>query len=111
MSDVPEMSVTELKERLDRGEPVTIIDVREPHEWDIANLGAHGARLIPLNQVPARADEEIPQDGVVVLQCRSGSRSGRAAEFLQGRGWKNLYNLKGGILAWADQIDPSTQKY
>jgi rhodanese-related sulfurtransferase len=111
MSEVPEMSVTELKERLDRGEEVTIVDVREPHEWDIANLGAYGARLIPLGQVDARADDEIPREGVVVLQCRSGSRSGRAVEFLQGRGWSNLFNLKGGILAWADQVDPTTQKY
>jgi rhodanese-related sulfurtransferase len=110
-AEVPEMTVTELKERLDRGDPVTIIDVREPHEWDIANLGAYGARLIPLNQVAARADDEIPRDGTVVLQCRSGSRSGRAVEFLQGLGWTNLVNLKGGILAWADQIDPTTQKY
>jgi rhodanese-related sulfurtransferase len=109
-AEVPEMTVTELKERLDRGEPVTIIDVREPHEWDIANLGAYGARMIPLNQVAARADE-IPQEGVVVMQCRSGGRSGRAAEYLQSRGWSNLFNLKGGILAWADQVDPTTEKY
>jgi rhodanese-related sulfurtransferase len=110
MGDIPEISVIELKERLDRGDAVTIIDVREPHEWDIANLGAHGARMIPLGDVPDRA-AEIPRDGTVVLQCRSGGRSGKALEYLRAQGWGNLLNLKGGILAWADQVDPSTRKY
>ncbi|MDB4948651.1 MAG: UBA/THIF-type binding fold [Gemmatimonadetes bacterium] len=108
--DVPEISVTELKARLDAGEPLTIIDVREPHEWPIANLGAYGARMIPLGEVPERADE-IPTEGTVVLQCRSGGRSGRALEYLRAQGRTNLLNLKGGILAWADEVDPTTQKY
>jgi adenylyltransferase/sulfurtransferase len=113
MSDeeqIPEITVTELKERLDRGDPLTVIDVREPHEWNIGNLGPYGARLIPLAQVPERADE-IPRDSEVVLMCRSGGRSGRALEFLSGQGFTNLLNLKGGILAWADQVDPSIPKY
>jgi sulfur-carrier protein adenylyltransferase/sulfurtransferase len=110
MSTIPEITVTDLKARLDAGEPVTIIDVREPHEWEIANLGAHGARLLPLGEVVDRADE-IPREGTVVLQCRSGSRSGNAVAYLQQQGWTNLYNLKGGILAWADQVDPTLTKY
>jgi len=110
MSTIPEMTVTDLKARLDAGEPVTIIDVREPHEWEIANLGQHGATLIPLGEVVERS-EEIPREGVVVLQCRSGSRSGNAVAYLQQNGWTNLFNLKGGILAWADQVDPTVQKY
>jgi adenylyltransferase/sulfurtransferase len=111
MSEVPEMTVAELKQKLDAGEPVTIIDVREPHEWDIANLEPHGSRLIPQGQVAERAEAEIPREGTVVIHCRSGARSGKAVEYLQTQGWSNLYNLKGGILGWADQVDPSMKKY
>ncbi|HET6765605.1 MAG TPA: rhodanese-like domain-containing protein [Longimicrobiaceae bacterium] len=110
MSTIPEMTVTDLKARLDAGEPVTIIDVREPHEWEIANLGPYGATLIPLGEVVDRADE-FPREGTVVVQCRSGSRSGNVVNYLQQQGWTNLFNLKGGILAWADQVDPTVQKY
>ena len=93
--------------------PLTIdqaIDVREPHEWEIGNLGPQGARLIPLAQVPARMSEIDPADEIV-LQCRTGGRSGRALEFLRGQGYEKLWNLKGGILAWSDEVDPSIQKY
>jgi rhodanese-related sulfurtransferase len=109
-SEVPEISVTELKQRLDRGEPLTIIDVRDPHEWDIGNLEEHGARLIPLGELPERFGEIDPEEEVV-LQCRSGARSARALEFLRERGYPRLWNLKGGILAWSDEIDPSKKKY
>jgi adenylyltransferase/sulfurtransferase len=107
---IPEITVTELKERLDRGDRVTIIDVREPFEWDIGNLGAHGARLIPLGELPERAGEISPDDEVV-LQCRSGARSARALELLRAKGYPQLWNLKGGILAWSDQVDPSIPRY
>jgi adenylyltransferase/sulfurtransferase len=107
---IPEITVTELKERLDRGDKVTIIDVREPFEWDIGNLGSHGARLIPLKELPERIGE-ISAGDEVVLQCRSGARSARALELLREKGYPRLWNLKGGILAWADQIDPSIPKY
>lgn len=107
---VPEITVTELKARLDRGDRLTIIDVREPHEWDIGNLSAYGARLIPLGEVPARAGEIDPAEEIV-LQCRSGARSARALEHLREQGYPRLWNLKGGILAWSDQVDPSIPKY
>ncbi|HSU13869.1 rhodanese-like domain-containing protein [Longimicrobium sp.] len=110
MPDIPEITPTELKERLDNGEKLTIIDVREPHEWDNGNLEPYGARLIPLGELPTRVDE-IPADEEVVLMCRSGSRSGRALELLRGHGHDRLLNLKGGILGWSDQVDPSIPKY
>lgn len=107
---IPEITPTELKQRLDRGDRLTIIDVREPMEWDIGNLEPQGARLIPLAQVPARLDE-IPRDEEIVLQCRSGARSGQALQYLQAQGYERVLNLKGGILAWSDQVDPTIPKY
>ena len=108
--EIPEITVTELKERLDRGDKVTIIDVREPFEWNIGNLGSHGARLIPLGQLPERLDE-ISADDEVVLQCRSGARSAKALELLRAHGYPRLWNLKGGILEWIDKIDRTQSKY
>jgi sulfur-carrier protein adenylyltransferase/sulfurtransferase len=108
--NTPEMTATELKQRLDRGEKLTIIDVREPFEWDIGNLGSHGARLIPLGDLPER-QEEIDPNETIVLQCRSGARSERALHFLRERGYSRLYNLKGGILSWSDEVDSSIPKY
>ena len=112
MSDegVPEITPTELRARLDRGDRVTIVDVREPWEWEIGNLGAHGARLVPLNELPSRMDELNPEDELV-MQCRSGARSARAAEFLRGQGFERVHNLEGGILRWSDEVDPSIPKY
>ncbi|HEU0302237.1 MAG TPA: rhodanese-like domain-containing protein, partial [Longimicrobium sp.] len=108
--DVPEITPTQLKERLDRGDRLTIIDVREPFEWEIGNLEPYGARLIPLQQVPERMDEIDPGEEIV-LQCRSGGRSAHAQEFLKHHGYERVLNLKGGILAWSDQVDPSIPKY
>jgi molybdopterin/thiamine biosynthesis adenylyltransferase/rhodanese-related sulfurtransferase len=107
---IPEINPTELKARLDRGDPLIIVDVREPFEWDIGNLGEYGARLIPLGQLPARADE-IDPGAEVVLLCRSGVRSAHALEYLHSRGYPRLWNLEGGILAWSDQVDPSIPRY
>ena len=110
MERIPEMDVKELKNRLDRGDKLTLIDVREPHEWDIGNLGPYGARLIPLGQLAQRLDEIDPEEEIV-LQCRSGARSGRALEYMREKGYERLWNLKGGILAWSDEVDPSVPKY
>ncbi|CAN5549666.1 molybdopterin-synthase adenylyltransferase MoeB [soil metagenome] len=107
---VPEISATELKQRLDRGDKVTIIDVREPNEWEIGNLEQYGARLIPMGELEERLEEIDPQEEIV-LQCRSGARSGRALEFMRGQGYDRLWNLKGGILAWSDEVDPLMPKY
>jgi adenylyltransferase/sulfurtransferase len=108
--EVPEMSVTELKARLDHGDRLTLIDVREPHEWEIGNLEPQGARLIPLGELPERMDEIDPAEEIV-LHCRSGGRSARALELLREHGYRRLWNLEGGILAWSDEIDPSIPKY
>ena len=107
---IPEITPTELKARLDRGDALTIVDVREPFEWQIGNLERDGAKLIPLGDLPQRADE-IERDAEVVLQCRSGARSAKALGYLRGLGYPRLHNLKGGILAWSDEVDPSIPKY
>jgi adenylyltransferase/sulfurtransferase len=107
---IPEITPTELKERLDRGDPITIVDVREPFEWEIGNLESHGATLIPLGELPERVGEIDPA-GEIVLQCRSGARSAQALAFLRQNGYERLWNLKGGILAWSDQVDPSIPRY
>jgi len=107
---VPAIDPLGLKERLDRGDDVLIIDVREPHEWDIANLGPQGARLIPLGDISDRLDELDPASDIV-LHCRSGKRSAKALLELQDAGFGRLWNLDGGILAWSDQVDPEMPKY
>jgi adenylyltransferase/sulfurtransferase len=107
MTGIPQMTVQELKQRRDAGEDVFVLDVREPYEYQIANIGG---TLIPQGQVPQRLDE-IDRNREIVVQCRSGGRSQRIAEFLAQQGYPNVKNLAGGILAWADQIDPTVQKY
>jgi len=103
-----EKSVLELKQMLDAKEDFQLIDVREQDEFDICNLNGE---LIPMNDVPDNIDK-IARDKTVVVHCRSGARSGRIIDFLESaHGFDNLYNLKGGILAWADQIDTSMPKY
>ncbi|HEY1805381.1 MAG TPA: molybdopterin-synthase adenylyltransferase MoeB [Terracidiphilus sp.] len=104
---IPQMSVKELKQRLDAGEDIMVLDVREPYEYQIANIGG---TLIPQNEVPRRLSE-IDRSREIVVQCRSGARSQRIAEFLAQQGYPNVKNLAGGILAWADQIDPTVTKY
>ena len=97
-------------ERLDRGERVVIVDVREPHEWALGTIQAPDVRFIPLGDVPARMHELDTADDIV-LQCRSGARSARALGLLQEAGFRKLKNLTGGILAWSDDVDPSLPKY
>jgi len=104
---IPQLSVKELKQRMDAGEEVFVLDVREPYEYQIANIGG---KLIPQNDVPQRL-AEIDRDREIVVHCRSGVRSQRIAEFLSQAGYPKVVNLAGGILAWADEIDPKMQKY
>ena len=104
---IPQMTVQEFKQRLDAGEDVFVLDVREPCEYQIANIGG---KLIPQNDVPQRL-AEIPRDREIVVQCRSGARSQKIAEFLKQSGYTTVANLAGGILAWSDEIDPKVQKY
>ncbi|MDX2033672.1 MAG: molybdopterin-synthase adenylyltransferase MoeB [Blastocatellia bacterium] len=105
-----EVTPAQLKAELDGGRRITIIDVREPHEWQIINLEAHGSRLIPLGQVADRLAEIDPADEIVV-QCKMGGRSAKAYDILKQAGYARIRNLKGGILAWADQVDSSMPKY
>lgn len=103
-----EKTVEQLKQMLDNKEDFQLIDVREPHEYEICNLKGE---LIPMNEVPSNLDK-ISKDKTVVVHCRSGARSGNIIQYLEGNyGYTNLYNLKGGILAWADEIDPEMPKY
>lgn len=105
-----EISVTELKAMLDGGEQPMLLDVREPFEWNIANLGAYGAKMIPLKELVRRTDE-LRTSNEIVVYCRSGNRSAKAAEYLRAAGFGNVLNLHGGILAWAREVDPSVPTY
>ena len=104
---VPQISVKQLKQRRDAGDDIFLLDVREPYEVQIAQIGG---TVIPQNDVPNRL-AEIPRDREIVVHCRSGARSQRIAEFLKQSGYTNVSNLAGGILAWSDEIDPSVAKY
>src|ERR1700731_3347242 len=104
---IPEMQVEELKRRLDAGEDLYVLDVREPHENQICNIGGH---LIPLGDLPKRVNE-LDSSREIVAHCRSGVRSAKAVGFLQQAGFKKVHNLAGGILAWADRVDPKMPKY
>jgi len=104
---VPEITPRELKARLDRGEDLFILDVREPHEYQICNLQGH---LIPLGELPRRV-HELDSSREIVAHCRSGKRSAEAVDFLRKAGFRKIVNLKGGILAWSDEVDASVPKY
>jgi molybdopterin/thiamine biosynthesis adenylyltransferase/rhodanese-related sulfurtransferase len=104
---VPQISVTDYKRKRDQAEDIYLLDVREPHEFQIANLGGH---LIPLGDLPSRIAELDPNREIVV-HCKMGGRSQKAAEILQQAGFKKVQNLAGGITAWSDQVDPTVPKY
>ena len=103
-----EITATELKSRLDRGDRIRIVDVREPNEYQINRIP--GSVLLPLGEVPRRYAELDPDEEIVV-QCKVGARSAKAADFLRSVGFKKVLNLKGGILDWIDKVDPSQPKY
>ncbi len=107
VTNIPEITPRDLKSRLDKGDDLYILDVREPHEYDICNLNGH---LIPLGELPRRV-HELDSSREIVAHCRSGKRSAEAVEFLQKAGFRKIWNLKGGILAWSDDVDPSVPKY
>jgi len=102
-----EIQPEELKRRLDAGDDIYILDVREPHEYQICNLNGH---LIPLGDLPKRMNE-LDSSREIVAHCRSGVRSGKAVDFLRQAGFRKVKNLAGGILAWADKVDPRMPKY
>lgn len=105
---VKEISVQELKQMIDNGDEHQLIDVREPYERDIATIGG---KNLPLGQLLSKSDQ-VSRNKKVIIYCRSGARSANAVQQLQAEfGSDNLFNLKGGILAWSDEVDPSIRKY
>jgi adenylyltransferase/sulfurtransferase len=108
VNNATELTSLELKNRLDRGDKLTIVDVREPNELQINRIP--GSLHIPLGDIPKRYNELDPE-AELVMQCKSGVRSGKAADFLRSVGFKRVLNLKGGILDWIDKVDPTQPKY
>lgn len=104
---IPQITPLELKQRLDKHDDIFVLDVREPYEYEIANLGA---KLIPLGELPKRAGE-LDQNAEIIIHCRTGGRSQKAAELLAQNGFKKVWNLAGGITRWSNDIDPSIPKY
>jgi len=104
---IPEILPEELKRRLDAKEDIFVLDVREPHEYQIVNIHGH---LIPLGDLPKRV-HELDSSRAIVVHCKSGARSAKAVDFLRQSGFKRATNLTGGILAWAERIDTSLPKY
>ncbi|MCX6141925.1 MAG: rhodanese-like domain-containing protein [Ignavibacteriales bacterium] len=107
MQIVAELSVSQLKARLEKGESVFLLDVREPFEYEIANLKG---QLIPLGELSARLDE-LDKEQEIVVYCHHGNRSRYATEFLQRQGFRSVKNLVGGIDAWVTEIDPKMPRY
>jgi len=105
---IPEITAREVKKLMDAKEPFVLIDVREPQEYQICRIP--GSKLIPLGEIPKRMNELNSADEIVV-HCKVGMRSAQAVQLLMKAGFRKIHNLKGGILAWADQVDPSVPKY
>lgn len=99
-SPIEEVTVNELLEMQKQKHDLLVLDVREPGEYDVDNMGG---KLIPLGQLPARLDE-LNRDQLIIVHCKSGGRSSRAVAFLKGEGFKNVKNLKGGITAWREVV-------
>ena len=105
-----DIDVHELKRRIDAGERFQLIDVREDYEWAICNLEEAGARLVPLATLP-EAVESLDASEPLIIHCRSGPRGDQAVEYLRAVGFDTAVNLAGGILAWAEEIDPAMPQY
>ncbi len=101
---VPEITVEQLKKKIDAKEKFFLLDVREPHEYDICKIP--GSKLIPLGEIADRVGE-IDKSGELVVHCRSGARSAKAVKYLREHGFDKAVNVAGGVLAWAEKIDPS----
>lgn len=100
-----DITVQELKQRMDAGEELTIIDVREPHEWEMDHITDNH---IPMGEIPGKlAEMEDQKDAEIIVHCRSGGRSGQIAMFMAQNGFTNVRNLEGGMLAWQASIDPN----
>jgi rhodanese-related sulfurtransferase len=108
MSDVPAIEVEQLRDMMKSPDAPVVIDVREKWENELCSLP--NAALIPLGSLPEHL-ADVPKDKVVVMHCHHGSRSGRAVAYLQQQGYTNVFNLKGGIHAWSERIDPTVKTY
>ena len=107
--DMQEITATELKNRMDAGEDVQLIDVRQPDEYAFAKI--EGAKLIPLGEIVRRMDE-LDDSRELIVQCKAGGRSAQAIAFLAQAGYQgDMTNLKGGITAWSNEVDPKVLKY
>lgn len=104
-----EITVEELKKKIDQKESFLLLDVRDPFEAHISNIDTHST-LIPLDDLNGRI-QELEQSREIIVLCRSGNRSGKACEILEKNGFSNVTNLKGGINEWAAKIDPSLAQY
>jgi rhodanese-related sulfurtransferase len=104
---IPSIQVEELKQRLDAGENLFLLDVRDEHEFEISNIGGS---LIPLAELPARVHELDARREIIAL-CKMGTRSAKAVQLLRQAGFPKVWNLNGGINAWSDRVDPSVRKY
>ena len=107
MTEIDEISVTELRTLQEKNENFLLLDVREPFEYDICNLGG---KLMPLQELPLKI-AELDQNQLTIIHCRSGGRSKKACEFLKTKGFTKIKNLTGGILAWREKMDPTMTKY
>jgi adenylyltransferase/sulfurtransferase len=103
-----EIDPLDVRHKLEHGERFLLLDVREPHEYLICNIP--GAKLIPLGELPRRI-HELDSAVEIVAHCKSGVRSGKACDFLRQAGFKKVKNMKGGIIAWSEKVDPSVPKY
>jgi adenylyltransferase/sulfurtransferase len=104
---VPAIQAEELKQRLDAGENLLLLDVREEYEYEISNIGG---QLIPLAELSGRVGELDASREIIAL-CKMGSRSAKAVQLLRNAGFPNVRNLTGGIYAWSDRVDPKVRKY
>lgn len=107
---VPEIDALELKARMDAGDVPLLVDVRESFERAIADLPESGQLHIPLAEIMER-HHELPRDAEIVVYCRSGARSGNVVRFLQAQGYEGAVNLRGGVLGWQEDVDPSLTRY
>lgn len=107
-AELPEISPRELADRIRAGDTFDLIDVREPHEWEIGRIP--GARLIPLGELPS-ALSSLDSSRDIVVHCKSGARSAKAVRQLQAAGFRRVWNLAGGILRWSDDVDPTVPRY
>lgn len=107
MSSIPDISVQDLKALRDQNADFLLLDVRNPDEYAFCNIGG---LLMPANELPTRL-HELNREQQIIVHCRSGGRSSRITEFLLKQGFQSVFNLRGGIIAWATEIDPSIPTY